>query len=199
MKRSLEMEITTHCAPTLAGLKPANLFRMRTDDGDALLAQIAQWNQTLQHRGLSLTVLRKCPRGTAFLIYLYRESHLAAELKSAATAAFLTQESYPRPAEMLAEMEDAALCSHYIAQLSERLASSDAFPHEIGLFLGYPLRDVIGFIANKGKNFTHCGHWKTYGDAYEAQKRFAQFEHCTNVYLRCFAQGVPLTRLAVAV
>ena len=32
-----------------------------------------------------------------------------------------------------------------LIRLSRRLSESDQFPHEIGLFLGYPLGDVIGF------------------------------------------------------
>lgn len=40
--------------------------------------------------------------------------------------------------------------------------SMDEFPHEIGLFLGYPLKDVIGFIEHKGKNFKACKYWKVY-------------------------------------
>ena len=38
-----------------------------------------------------------------------------------------------------------------IACLKARLNLEEKFPHEIGLFLGYPLGDVIGFIENAGK------------------------------------------------
>ena len=47
-------------------------------------------------------------------------------------------------------------------QLADRLCCEGEFPHEIGVFLGYPLADVIGFIENRGKNFTACGYWKVY-------------------------------------
>ena len=30
------------------------------------------------------------------------------------------------------------------------------FPHELGLILGYPLCDVIGFIKNNGQNCLYC-------------------------------------------
>ena len=69
----------------------------------------------------------------------------------------------------------------------------------IGVFLGYPLEDVVGFVANKGKNYTFCGYWKCYGDPAAAQKTFERFRKCTEVYLRCFQSGTPITRLAVAV
>ena len=72
------------------------------------------------------------------------------------------------------------------------------FPHEIGVFLGYPLGDVEGFIANRGRNFTCCGCWKSYGDPDAARRHFAQLNKCTAVYLRLFHSGTPVLKLAVA-
>ena len=85
-----------------------------------------------------------------------------------------------------------------LTQLSRRLCCSADFPHEIGVFLGYPLGDVVGFIENRGKNFTCCGCWKSYGDPDAAQKHFDQLSKCTAVYLRLFHSGTPILRLAVA-
>lgn len=79
-----------------------------------------------------------------------------------------------------------------------KLCCSAEFPHEIGVFLGYPLGDVVGFIENRGKNFTCCGCWKSYGDPDAAQKHFDQLSKCTAVYLRLFHSGTPILRLAVA-
>ena len=41
-----------------------------------------------------------------------------------------------------------------LKQLSGRLCLEQDYPHEIGLFLGYPLADVVGFIENRGWNYT---------------------------------------------
>ncbi len=73
-----------------------------------------------------------------------------------------------------------------LRQLSRRLCCEADFPHEIGVFLGYPLYDVVGFIENQGRNFTCCGCWKAYGDPDAAQQHFAQLNKCTAVYLRLF-------------
>ena len=85
-----------------------------------------------------------------------------------------------------------------LQQLSRRLCCEADFPHEIGVFLGYPLYDVVGFIENAGRNFTCCGCWKAYGDPSAAQRHFAQLNKCTAVYLRLFRSGTPIQRLAVA-
>lgn len=36
-------------------------------------------------------------------------------------------------------------------RLAERIQQEPQFPHEIGIFLGYPVEDVLGFIENKEK------------------------------------------------
>ena len=82
--------------------------------------------------------------------------------------------------------------------LCARLAQGGAFPHEIGLFLGYPIDDVVAFIANKGRNCLCCGCWKCYTDAEAAQKAFCRFRKCTSVYKRLFACGRTRDQLAVA-
>ena len=64
-----------------------------------------------------------------------------------------------------------------------------AFPHEIGVFLGYPLQDVIGFIENKGMNSKYTGLWKVYGDRDESMKMFAKFRKCTDVYGELWRSG----------
>ncbi len=51
----------------------------------------------------------------------------------------------------------------YLLELSRNF-SKTAFPHEIGLFLGYPLKDVVGFIECKEKAKKIDGSmWQIYG------------------------------------
>lgn len=69
------------------------------------------------------------------------------------------------------------------------------FPHEIGVFLGYPLKDVVGFIQNKGKNCKCCGCWKVYSDECEARKKFARYEKCKTIYMSMFQRGKSVLQL----
>ena len=79
------------------------------------------------------------------------------------------------------------------------LGENEEFPHEIGLFLGYPPEDVLGFIDNKAGGCKCVGCWKVYGDVDEAQKTFAEYKKCTELYCAMFAKGRSIERLAVAV
>lgn len=63
----------------------------------------------------------------------------------------------------------------YLNQLSHRLLYPK-FPHEIGVFLGIPLGDIMGFIANKGKNYIFNHYWKVYQNPLTAKKIFASFD-----------------------
>ncbi len=62
--------------------------------------------------------------------------------------------------------------------LQKRIAEKPEFPHEIGIFLGYPLEDVDGFITHQGENCKLCGCWKVYGNVEQARRTFANYEKC---------------------
>ena len=85
-----------------------------------------------------------------------------------------------------------------IKRLKSRLKNSDSFPHEIGIFLGYPLADVKGFIENAGKNSKCSGCWKVYCNECEAIKTFKKFEKCKKVYQKLWLQGRSIAKLTVA-
>ena len=147
--RSFACDLATICAPTLAGLKPASLFRYQPASGQDGTAMAVAWHALLAPRGVTVRVLKACPVTGAVLVYVYRPTQVAAILQRGDVQDFLQSEGYtPGNAESM------------LAQLSQRLCCEEDFPHEIGVFLGYPLADVIGFIQNRGKNFTACGYWK---------------------------------------
>lgn len=82
-----------------------------------------------------------------------------------------------------------------IERLSKRICESESFPHEIGLFLGYPLGDVTGFIENKGKNSLYTGFWKVYCNKNETLKIFEKYKKCKKVYQKLYKGGKPLMQL----
>lgn len=77
----------------------------------------------------------------------------------------------------------------YLLHLKVRF-NTTGFPHEIGAFLGIPAEDVIGFIANKGKNFKSCGYWKVYFDPIGAKKIFNRFAEAKSRYTQFLVYGI---------
>ena len=85
-----------------------------------------------------------------------------------------------------------------LEHLKERTNGCLEFPHEIGVFLGYPLEDVVGFIHNNGKNFQLAGMWKVYGDREEAKKDLESIKNARTFILRLWNKGRSVRQLIVA-
>lgn len=183
----LEKLFVEQAAPTLAGIKPGSLFSCSFSDFRQGV-RLRDWNETMKTRGIEARVIGHSGNGR-LLVYVYRPTRLERILSEERVSAFLREVGYA----------DCSTVGNCINSLIRRMAQQNGFPHEIGLFLGYPLEDVQGFICHKGQNCTLCGIWKVYGDPDSARKRFAQFAHCTDVYKRLFAGGASLMRLTVAI
>lgn len=181
----LERYLIEHCSPTLAGLKTANLFSCTYSGEEELKEHLQIWNENFAQKGIELRILRK-RRGTA-LVYVYRRNRLQRDLQDRRVRQFLYENGYG------SVDVDEALC-----RLSERLTEAESFPHEIGVFLGYPLEDVCGFIRNAGQNCKCSGYWKVYYNEQEAVKTFAKFNKCRAVYSRLWKEGRSILQLAVA-
>ena len=179
----LEKTLIAYGSPTLARLKTGSLFAAPCACS-TLAAEIARLNEILIPRGVRLTALHGRQERT--LLFLYRERELDETLHRSDVQALLSRYGYSD-----FSVPSALRC------LSERLRAAPGFPHEIGVFLGYPLEDVIGFIVNSGRNYLCSGCWKAYGNEREARHAFARLHKCSAVYGRMFAAGYPLTRLTV--
>lgn len=175
-----------YCSPTLAGIKTANLFSCHFKDEKEMRESVRRLNVILVKKGIRVVPLR-FHEGCA-LIYAYRPSKLMQDLQQADACSLLKERGYVSEAP-----------ERCIVQLIRRLADGGEFPHEIGLFLGYPPEDVCGFIENKAGGYKCVGEWKVYGDVDQAREIFAKYRKCTEVYCTQFAQGKSIERLTVAV
>ena len=181
----LERYLVEHCSPTLASIKTANLFTYAFSSEEEVQEQIDHWNASMRKKGIFVMELRRSEK--AALIYVCRKSFLERDLKKPGVAQFMKKYGYTS-----LEPEDA------LKLLQNKLQAREEFPHEIGIFLGYPLEDVVGFIENHGKNYTCSGYWKTYGDPQEAKRRFDSYRECTEVCREKYRQGTPIIQLVKA-
>ena len=177
--------LVRNCAPTLAGLKTDSIFTYPFTSKSALLDSIRAINRRLSGKGLRLLPLRFSEKKA--LIYLYRPASLRRDLACADAARLLRRNGYNTDS-----------CEKCLVHLIRRLRAQEDFPHEIGLFLGYPVEDVHGFIE-KGPECCKCtGCWKVYGDEEAAKKKFAQYKKCTRVYCDQWAKGKAIEQLTVS-
>ncbi len=153
----LNAHLVLECAEVLSGIKPANLV--------SLVNRVRPCGRNLYHlwhslrdevvqglSGLRFKVLQS--RNRALLLFCYDPDHLERQLAHPGVRALLSKAGYDttRDSEGL------------LAELCRR-AAGGAFPHEIGLFIGYPAKDVAAFMGMVKLPFACQGPWKIYGDA----------------------------------
>ena len=181
----LDTYLIQYSAPTLASLKTASLFSYKFTSPQALKGEVSTWNEKLAPKGVNIRILRQGE--SRALIYVYRRAKLQADLNREENLRLLQDFGYKN-----------GDINYALARLRQRLKKTEDFPHEIGLFLGYPLCDVVGFIKNKGKDFKCSGCWKVYGDPEETQALFSQYRRCRDCYLAMYQQGKTILQLTVA-
>lgn len=178
-----ERIIGYYCGPALAGIKPANIASLYKAQTPNVRAEIECLHNTLLHCGIHLEILCECEKRV--LVMAYRSAVLEKHLANPEYRAFLKAYGYPVKG-------GAADC---IQHLKLRLSAKE-FPHEIGVFLGYPLHDICGFM--EGKDCLLTGEWKVYKDAEKAEKLFTRYRACRCGIVRRLESGRTLSQIFCA-
>lgn len=178
----IEELIVRYAAPTLAGCKVANLINLPisicTDEN------LDYCRQCLASKGIAIEVLLE--KENRRLVYVYRCSALQDILDQKDVQTFLSLYGYKEFSN-----------SSSLDYLTEHFSAMDLFPHEIGVFLGYPLADVKGFLFHRGKNAKLSGYWKVYDNEEEAKKTFALYNSCRQSLCAQYHEGISLADLSV--
>lgn len=140
------------------GVKPGELLRVRhcyeTNNAEGL--KICLYRSDIYGiLGLDYVEL-KVEEGSSLVLF-YNAQALKATLAERRNRRWLERRGYPK---------DSAL-DGMIAELRRR-AQGTELPHEVGIFIGYPLKDVAGFMAKIPATPLHNGPWRVYGDARES-------------------------------
>ena len=154
-----ESVIGYHCSPVLMGMKPANLVSFSKEKMPELPEIISDYKESLEREGIRMEIVCGCRKH--YLLLVYRPDMLQEYLKQEEARKLLLQDGYNIDGSL----------DEMIARLKERFFHKTEFPHEIGLFLGYPVEDVKGFRKFGGSDCKMCGYWKVYDDVEQARRR----------------------------
>jgi hypothetical protein len=168
MPDEVKRVIINHCGPVLMGCKPAALFVLKSESAYAALG-------SLLPAYLDLMVLRKSKTG--LLVFVFAREKLERTISDKSVKTALSGMGYPAGASVFAFLD-------YLKKQFE----NPRFPHEIGLFLGYPPDDVLGFVEHQGKDYKLCGYWKVYGNVDEAKLYFRLYDRCRECLRAVFRQ-----------
>lgn len=163
-RKNIEKILAFHAAATLMGLKCGSLPTLSPQEYD--IDELSQlFADGYFGERISARFVSRCSHRT--MIYVYDRRLLDKTLSDSSVRELLAEYGYD-------VSWDSEQC---LDRLCERLTQSD-FPHEIGIFLGYPPEDVKGFIANCGQRCKLCGMWKVYGDVERAKAMFECYKQC---------------------
>ncbi len=166
-----------NCGVTFAGIKPASLLSIKFEE----VEQAARIASCFLQRGIFFLCLKRCR--TRCVMLVYRKSALQSILFAQENKKFLQECGYT-----YTTVEEA------LRELKKRMQTDD-FPHEIGIFLGYPLCDVKGFLRSPHEGIQLCGYWKVYDDAEGAAKKFDRFRKCSACICKRMQQGESLANI----
>lgn len=181
-EQRFEQTLAFHCAPAMAGIKPADLISWPAPPRETL-ELLDRFSRSLARAGIRFRLLCCC-RGRC-LILVYRPDRLEEQLAQEDVRGLLRRDGYPVDGGLMA----------MLGHLGAKMLGSREFPHEVGLFLGYPAEDVEGFRLNGGRDFKCCGLWKVYSDVDRAQKCFHRYSCCRRALCRRVQAGCRLAQI----
>lgn len=172
-----EYLLGTHCGITFAGIKAASLFCLKRRCEDCL----DRYEQYFNRRGFVFLTMKT--EEDRILLYVYNRRQLEEILFDRSNRLFLEGEGY-----RYERVEEA------LQILQSRLAG-DEFPHEIGIFLNYPLEDVKGFIAHPNDGVKLVGCWKVYEGEEQKKRLFDVYNKCTQKIREKLLNGISLEEI----
>jgi hypothetical protein len=175
-REHIETLFLYHVAPILNKVRPAVLITLRAN---CLHAWQEKQNELRDATGLKSLEIKG--RNNSCLLLVYNEALLAAKLRDAGAMALLSEYGYPAGCGVAATLS--FLCERF---------EDCPFPHEIGMFLGYPPKDVVAFIKNNGQNCICCRYWKVYHDEKEALEAFKRIDAAHELAMQVLSKSLPL-------
>ena len=173
---SIPLQLALQCAPVISGIKISNLLTI-------LAKSLRELSVVLKKTELSFRILY--PGRERLVILIYRETELKEYLEREEVMAFIDECGY--------ETSDISkIFPVFVKRYMRYMELKQDFPHELGLFLGYPIEDVEGFIKENGKNYLYSGYWKVYKDAELKIRLFKNYEKVQTEIVRLLYEGLDI-------
>lgn len=175
-KEYLAYTIAFHAAPTIMRKKAASLITFK--NADRPLKDIWLREQGPDKAYFAMKYYCLCQRPSSVTVLFYHEDLLINCLRKKDRLQFLGDYGYG---------SDMTLGQHLL-YLGQRYEAGGC-PHEIGIFLDYPLHDVKAFMDPEPQQHIFTGYWKVYGQAEAAREKFREFDMSKYLVLAGLVQG----------
>lgn len=177
--QELEMQIAKQCAPLLTGIKISNLLNTHISNKEKIY-------KIFENSAINI----KCIYfdNERISILLYKSDELLEYMRQPDIQCFMRHMGYEN-------MNENSILDEFAIRFSTYMRKMVSFPHEMGILLGYPVEDVIGFIENKGRNSLYTGYWKVYSNLFCALNTFKKYNQAKEKVTHLVSHGVSIKNI----
>lgn len=174
---NIEIQLALQCAPLITGLKVSNLLIISKGNEEVV-------KRILNRTGISYYRLIQTRTKTTFL--LFRRNELEEFLSDENVRNVLMKAGYK-------SLQIDKILRTFSLRYEAYIQGDKSFPHEMGLLLGYPVEDVVGFVENNGKNFLYSGYWKVYENQKAKVKLFDKYKVAEETLIHLLSNGLSMS------
>lgn len=174
---NIETQLALQCAPLITGLKVSNLLIISKGNEEVV-------KRILNRTGISYYRLIQTRTKATFL--LFRRNELEEFLSDENVRNVLMKAGYK-------SLQIDKILRTFSLRYEAYIQGDKSFPHEMGLLLGYPVEDVVGFVENNGKNFLYSGYWKVYENQKAKVKLFDKFKVAEETLIHLLSNGLSMS------
>lgn len=176
---TLDMQIARQCAPLLTGIKVSNILITSQVHLNSIY-------ETFRYSEIQIKIIYS--EAERLTMLLYQPEKLLSYIHQEQILQVMMKLGY-------APMELEQILELFTERFEAYRKKMQAFPHELGILLGYPLADVVGFMENGGKNAIYTGYWKVYEDFPEALDTFYQYKRAQEALTYLVSSGVSVKQI----
>lgn len=180
-----KLQLGYQCAPVIKNVKASNIIVLPNNMEEWIFSI---WNDT----EVSVHILCELEEKTVF--FFYRKERLYKHLNQKENKQFLKKFGYEFP-NYFKEKKLYKMLQYLSVRYEKYYKEHGEFPHELGIFLEYPIEDVKGFIVNRGRNSLLTGYWKVYHNLEAAQRVFLKYDLAKEEVVSAIVAGQSLQKV----
>lgn len=162
-------------APCIAGEKPSSLIIFNKSKRNLYKYWEKYKEEIREYLHLDYYELKKSKK--SIVVIFYNKEMLEKTLKKKENLKFLQRFNYKKDMDIQSNLN----------LLKKRYGN--ICPHEIGIFLGYPLNDVVKFIQCPNRNCLLVGYWRVYNNVENAKIIFDKYDQIRNKACLAISKG----------
>lgn len=163
--------------PTLAREKPSSLLIFNKDNNHNLKDTWERVKEHIKNR-ISLKFFELNSTEKSTIVLFYNEDMLEDVVKSEKNIKFLSRFNYKKDMNL-------KQCLNLLKMRFEK-----SCPHEVGIFLGYPVNDVEMFVNCPNEKCLMVGYWKVYNDIENAKNTFKKYDNIKSHIMKLITKGI---------